>query len=513
MKKMYIAILLVLTMALACGCQPVSKETSGDKMTISAAFFGADNSTWKNDDYYNYISEKFDVEFDFYPLSWDNYLEKTRIWVSSGDMPDYMFSEFNFTDYVNYSKQGAVRALPDDYADKYPNLAAALESTKIDGILKSKSDGKLYCTPRSNFFGMDANSSNADMYGYVYRKDWAEEMGIDVNEVLSYDEMINLAKEFIKQDIEGNGENKTIGIAVSPTEAPNVFVAPENSYFKKFHKVDGRYIWGATEEATFAGLENYSKAYKEGVLDPNFYTHKNEDVESRFYAGKAGILFYNLTPNLYDQLKGKMKEANPDMDVDSALGTFVMKGRDGLIHCNEATPFWSATYFSPKMSDEKFAKILEIMDYAASDEGFLQVNLGLKGIDYDVQDGKPVILGDSAEQVMNKYPSADLFRVFTNLSEGFSFISPSIAESTQAEVRRNIANKENTGLSLAEVDYNILFFNGEKFDKFEPVKRVESMMAEVVVSDSDVRTEWNKKIAEIENSLSAVLAELNENIN
>ncbi len=137
---------------------PTSSGSSGNgnaagkfekRITFSATSVDlSDDGNYMNDEIYKAFDAKFNFEYKLIPLSWDNWVERDRIWINSGDMPDMMFWNFDFKDYVNFSKQGLIKPLPADYEQKYPNLASAMAKTGLSDYLKTLDpEGRVYMVP------------------------------------------------------------------------------------------------------------------------------------------------------------------------------------------------------------------------------------------------------------------------------------------------------------------------------------------------------------------------------
>ena len=113
--------------------ETTEKETGGDfseQVKFSGTFFDADNS-WKDNDMYKLVADKFNIDMDFVAISWSDWVEKQRIWINSGDMPDVLFWDFNYSDYLNFSDQGLIRELPEGWEEKYSNLYSTVKQSGI----------------------------------------------------------------------------------------------------------------------------------------------------------------------------------------------------------------------------------------------------------------------------------------------------------------------------------------------------------------------------------------------
>lgn len=487
-----------------------------EKITFSTTFFGADDK-YKQDAIYKAIAEKFNVDINFISLSWDNWAEKDRIWINSGDMPDVMFWDFNYKDYLNYAKQGMIKQIPDDYQSKYPNIAKAVTNTGIADFISKKLDNKLYAIPRAVLL-QPVTTSNVDAFSFIYRKDWAEKVGMPMNDVVSFDQLISLANAFVEKDPGGNGKGKTIGFS-GFTNIVSAFLQPYNSYYARFYKVDGKYEWGPKDESTLEGMKNLLKCYNEGLIDQNFFSNKTEDTMNKIYSGQAGIAFTNSSPNIVNEIKQKFKQANPGIDEEKALGLCVVTGPDGKVHGYVNNNYWTASIFNPKMEDSKLERILAVMDYVASDEGNYLVNMGFEGKDY-TKNGNDVTISrekkedGSLKSISELYPSTSYFTYMTVCGDGFSYINPSIPEATRSQVVNMLKAKETTGLNIAQIDYDLTFFTAPNYDKFEfkAPESIEKLITEVIIgsNESNLSEKWAQKLKSLDPKLQPVLDEINK---
>ena len=70
-----------------------------EKLTISyAAVAMVEGVDYNADELSKHFQEKFNIEWEPIALTWDNWGEKNRIWINSGDMPDFVMWDFNYGD-------------------------------------------------------------------------------------------------------------------------------------------------------------------------------------------------------------------------------------------------------------------------------------------------------------------------------------------------------------------------------------------------------------------------------
>lgn len=537
MKKAILG-LLVLTMLVSgvlTGCTGKKEETTaeGERYTITVGYPKAEDS-WTEDDYFKYITDKVGINIEFKALDADSAAEKARIWISSGNMPDIVFSDFMMDEYKKYGSQGVVRALPDDWEEKYPNLGFSMAMTGMLSELEKAGDGKIYGLLRpmdyySDFldefraaYEKDGNTAleammvdpkykYIDSYGFAYRKDWAEQLGIKTDYLMEYEDFIEMARKFKEADLGKVGDKNTVGIAVDYTEAPNIFITAFNSSYKYFHKDEnGKYVCGLTEDSTTEGVEAYAEAFKTGILAPDFFTQKTQDLNSLFCSQRSGIIFPKAETSGLRNLKADFAKANPGINPDDAVGVCWIISPDGKVHGRESANYYKGFYFNPDISDEKFAKILELADYVSSKEGGPQIRLGVPGVDYNenyeiLREKNESGVWDSLDK---KYPSFAFFKSFINPQ--YNQLDNDVDPQARVEFKALENAKRNSDLALHKIDFTRDSYLAEDYVKFNAAYEVNSMFAEIIVSDGDVGKLWEAKRAEIAKAAKSVEENMNK---
>ena len=131
------------------------------------------------------------------------------------------------------------------------------------------------------------------------RQDWLDALGLDVPR--TWDELAEVAKAFVTRDPDGNGENDTIGI-LGPGNSDHMNAVGGNQFgldplfscFQSYPQYwlkseDGSVEYGSIQPETKTALENISKLYADGVIDPE--TLVRSDSKEPLLAGKVGIFF------------------------------------------------------------------------------------------------------------------------------------------------------------------------------------------------------------------------------
>ena len=487
--------------------QAEAEDPFAEKIVFTASSVDVDaNVSYFDEARYKKLNEMFNFEIEFVPISWDTWAERDRIWINSGDMPDVMFWDFNYNDYVKYTEQGVLKALPDDYAERYPNLASALGKTGVEETLKKVNDGKLYAIPNVTYQNLPTELP-IDSYVAIYRKDWAQSIGFEVGETITMDELCELAAQMIEKDPGGNGTGKTIGITGPAGNLYHSFIRPFNDNFDKIYNNGTEYVYGPFDDATLDGLLNMKEILSTGVIDPDFYTIKGHEYRDKFFAGKAGIMLDGCSVSHYAvEYTGQFAEANPGMDPFECIAIAAVTDNDGIYHAQEVTNYWASSIFNADISDEKMDRILSIFDYIATEEGQYLVYLGVEGEDYtkngDAYEIKTDADGNTPTSQMKNY-----FWTKPILPDDWALHDPTIPEDKRNVVLDVFRAKE-ANMSISRMDYDYTFLSTPEKSNF--TVNSGDAMTQVLLSSGDLAQEWNKWIESVLPKVQPVLDEVNQ---
>lgn len=482
-----------------------------NKVVFSASSVDVDSSVdYFDEARYKKLNEMFNFEIEFVPVAWDTWAERDRIWINSGDMPDIMFWDFNYNDYVKYTNQGLLKALPDDYQTKYPNLASVINRTGVEDFLKDVNDGELYIIPNV-IYQTPVTEIPIDQYVAFYRKDWAEQLGFEIGETTTMDELCELADAMMKQDPGGNGDGKTIGITGAPPEMYHTFVRPFSTYYDKVYNNGTEYTYGALDDGTLDGILNMKEIYDSGVVDRDFYTVKGIEYRDKFYAGKAGIMLSGCSVSHYAvEFSAQFKEANPDLDPFECMGITAVTDNDGTYHAVNSMNFWASSIFSADMDDEAMDRALAILDYIATEEGQYLVYLGVEGEDYTMDGDEYVMELDSSgnapnSQMKNYYWTKPI------LPDDWALHDPTINDDAR-QVVLDVFKAKEKDMSVTMIDYDYTFLSSPEKSNSTIEGDTTDAITQVLLSQGDIAEEWNKWKESVMPKVEPVLSEVNSEL-
>ncbi|TBL75796.1 extracellular solute-binding protein [Paenibacillus thalictri] len=318
------------------------------------------------------IEKRTNTKLNISWVSSNNYDDKTNVTLASGDIPELMLVLDPFHPQVKtMAAQGAFWDLT-PYIKDYKNLSAFPALSWQNSAI----GGKNYGIPRVRPLEGSGNFP-------LVRKDWLDKLGLKPPTTM--DQMYEVMKAFTEGDPDGNGKKDTIGFTglVNP-DGMGSFAWVENTLNGangRWKEKDGKLVDTIFEPGTRDTLVWLNKAYKDGIIAPDFPTLKNSQVRDMITTNKAGIFADAIKPSWL--LTGQMRKTNPQADL---LPLTYLEGPQGKYVPKDSGVY--GMYVIPKTVPEaKMKKLLEFMDYGATEDGWMLASFGLKDVHYTVKDG------------------------------------------------------------------------------------------------------------------------------
>ena len=467
-------------------------------------------------DYYKMWSDRFNITFDVTSLSFESWVERLNTWINADDLPDWSVWNFNAGDAINYADQGLVKKMPDDWREKYPNLAAAANCCEANAFYE-KELGGMYFFFRPVFatnYPADVITSHMSVW---LRKDWAEEAGYDLSKNLETNKIT------ISELLAYCKAVKDAGICEYPWYNPSGTVGTVlgsicdhdgvvgNAYYLAD---DGKYHWGPAEEESGIkeALRTIKSAYDDGLLYKEFYTLNSGDDKGHFNAkGDCAVLDGEGMAVWMDRFDTEMK-TNLDISYWDAAVTLVITDDDGVAHGDPSQNFWACNIISPNISDEKLDRILTLWDYGCTEQGQLEIRLGIEGTDWERNDDGSVtnLLADTEwGNADAKYTST--YPIYGNmfiLSDDFSFVNPSFSKEARERVTElYLTRAECTSIRGKNVNWDLASYSSQELNLASMTYADE--YANLITQEGDFDQNYDKWVADKMSLIQPVLDDLN----
>jgi len=456
-----------------------------------------------------YFAERFNIEWEMISLTWDNWAEMLRIWINAGDMPDMATWDYVHGEAVLFARDGLVRRMPDDWQQRWPHTAAAVQASVI-GPAVAEIVGGYYFLHRPIFA---ANRPTYPLVGHsvmYMRRDWMEAVGAEIKPVYTMSEAIEIARAIQAQDPGGLG-SALVPMSFNRSSAVTNFVNRQFAWFDRFYLgEDGYYHWGPANPAILEGLRLYQEAFRDGLMHPDFFLwNSDEDIQHFRSLGVAGMMsqegmavfIQNISNDLMDQ----------GIDPEEALHVAVVLGEDGHYHEREVINFWGSVIYSPNLPDADFERLMYLMDYTAEDETQLFIRMGFEGEHWE-RDGHGgfISLLPQGTDMMEIFPGTHpLWINHLILSDDFAIINPIFAPRFREMTNEMYATKERMSTPQTVQRTNWTEFFHDSTSRRMASLPISDMFTELIMMDGDIETNWLNWVDAQRPLIDPVLDELN----
>ncbi|WP_211749987.1 extracellular solute-binding protein [Paenibacillus sp. Marseille-Q4541] len=519
--KSVLIITMCLVMLMVSACSNSSSEGGNekdengnyvDKLTVSVASTVQVKDGQMDNEFHKYWMDKYNLEWDYNFIEWDSWGEKLRLWINSGDLPDVATWNYVHGDAMNYIDQGLLYKFPDDWKERWPNVAAAYELTGLGEKLEELTGGT-YLLPRPVYYENKPADPLLNQIGVIaLRKDWAEAVGFELKDAYTTSELMEFA-QLVKDKDPGKVGSGLVPISYNAPDALTNIIMPNSEHSRvesAFYKGDdGQYHWGPADEETLTGLKLMQKAYQDGLLNPEFYTWKNSEGSDKFRVnGSAAITSLGGLAS-YRQDVDKAMKKNLGVESDEVVHTAIVLGDDNKYRNLEQANFWSALIFSPDISDEKFERIMDMVDFSTSQEGQLLLNMGFEGTDWKYGENKELVsLLPEGTSLEDKYPSR--FEGLYLLGDDFSMINPAIKKEYRDRAVTHYEDKaklSEEGGAMAEYDWTVQLYDSKA--KNQASFDYATEYTNLILKDGDLEANWKEWVKSKQSLVQPVLDELN----
>ncbi|WNR46070.1 extracellular solute-binding protein [Paenibacillus roseipurpureus] len=388
MKKSWGTILVatLMTTALISGCgSDVGKSavsspgTSASKapetptsIKAMAILFGDPPATQNNkgkEDFEKRGNVKLDIEF----VPSDAYPDKLNVAIASNASYDLiLFPDGKNDRFANLVKQGA-------FYDLTPYLKGKknLEFTPKEVWAGTSIQGKNYGVPRPRGLYGGGEAS------VVMRKDWLDALGLPVPKTL--DEFTKALRAFKEKDPAGGG--KTIPM-VAYSGAPSTWAGVSNAIFgntssvfyafgvPNIYRLDKGKPVSQSESPEFRKYVDWLRmAYGEKLIDKDAPVLKSGQAKDKFLAGVAGAWNAN-TQAMDDANYDKLRKSDPKAEL---VVIPYLEGPDGKKGVAVTTGYYGLWAIPSSVPKDKVEKLVQFMDYSASEENFAFYKAGIIG--------------------------------------------------------------------------------------------------------------------------------------
>jgi len=360
--------------------------------TVDAHNIGRDDITaTRYSPVLQYVMERFNVSFEWYPLEWGTFLETTQLWLAGGISPDVFFMDVHPTRYGEFYRNATQDGFFRPYnLDNNPNLRAAFEAGP-PAAQAFMINGNLYTWP--GITDLTTRLTPRRIQGFVYRRDWAEAVGhATADSIYTYEQWIAMTQA-VQAENPGNVPGGPIGLVsldwAMPTYWPIAGLAP---HLITYVSPDGGpYVWGPTLPESMDLFRELNRLYHDGIVwedqvlgnvDPDLWFNGN----MAFAMTEPNVTFSRIGDVLWHYVNDQGIE--PTEELMAYHGTYtigfgIIETPGGDIIARLEGGVWSQQGMAATISEENAVRWEAIMDFLVSDEGYFTRNFGIRGQHWD----------------------------------------------------------------------------------------------------------------------------------
>lgn len=317
------------------------------------------------------------VEFSHPPQGNEN--EQFNLLIASRDLPDLI--EYDWLSYPG----GPEKAINDgviiklnDLIDRYaPNLKKYLNDNPKLGKLVKTDNGTQYVIPSLAIGKVNTYS------GPIIRKDWLDDLGLEVPETL--EEWTNVLRQF-KMKKGASAPYTTYIDKVDPYKG-NDFIVGAFGVGRDFYLNNGQVKYGPMEPGFKQYLKFLRSWYKEGLIDLDFGANDKKMIDAKMTLGKSGAAYGFAGSSIGVYMKAGTVNT-PDYNLAAAQYPVLKKG-DEPQFINRADKYRTSGSVAITTANNNPEEAVKWLDYLFSEEGHLLKNFGIEGVSYKLDNGYP----------------------------------------------------------------------------------------------------------------------------
>lgn len=393
-------LVVALASVTACGSSdPVETETSDVSTPITISFFGSDaNPTWNNmqDDVGKAITKATNVTLNAeYDVSGGG-TQKIALMTASGDYPDMITPKGSISKLV---EAGALIDLT-DLINKYGPNIKKVYGDDLARLQYSKEDPSIYVLPTNAGVGQTSFDAGG---GFEVQNAVMKELGYPKIETVKDFEKV--LKEYKEKNPTINGQ-PTIPLSLNADDWKIQITVTNPAFLSTGAPDDGEfYIDPETYEAQLHYKRPEEKEYfrwlnhmyNEGLLDPETFTQKTDQYNSKIASGRVlGLIDQDWD---YQQAENALKSSGM---TERAYGHYPVQltteTKDRSFQ-DIGAPVGYGIGITTSAKDP--IRIIKFLDWMSSDEAQVLNQWGIEGKQYNMKDGKRVIPADVQEMKTN----------------------------------------------------------------------------------------------------------------
>ena len=332
------------------------------------------------------------ARFDIQWIAGD-YNNRVNVSLAAGELPHvFVVTDPKSGMFINAARSGMFWELS-DAINNSRNISRNLDPVVTRNL---STEGRSYILPRGRMMVR---------YGFVYRKDWADNLGIAPPTNL--DEIYQMLRAFATQDPERSGR-QVYGLATARSSqgAQGEFIqgitvpVAMNGGGMGWVEEGGNLLPTFMTSQYFEVMNWYKRLYDERIVNQDFAAITGNASYELCNAEQAGAWFHTTDKilNRVSPLLGTLQLRNPNLTLED-VWTFVTDVRSpgGSIRLPADAGHWGGMVFprSRLRTQAEFQRVFDIFDAFESEDGKNLMNWGIENVNHTIDNNRAVVINES----------------------------------------------------------------------------------------------------------------------
>lgn len=328
---------------------------------------------------YQEVEKLLNIDVEFQHSTKGQFKEQLNVMVSSGNLPD-IIENFSYANGPQAAiDEGLILELNDLAEKNAPDFMALLNS---DDTIKREvvtDEGTIWSIPCLQ------PKREPSWRGISLRGDLLEKAGLEKPQTIA--EFKTMLTKFKELGVEyplsfgfgypnDNGAYQRDGYFVAAYGiGPDWYMDPTTKQIE----------FGPMQDTFLDFLTEMNAWYSEGLLDPDFATRKNNEMDPFIVNGQVGAFISGYGPSLNFQNNGQAQ--NPDFKLVQVTNPALKDGEKAQMRNQDSVNKGNATVITVGCENPDAA--MKFLNFGFTEQGALMYNYGLEDVSYTLVDGKP----------------------------------------------------------------------------------------------------------------------------